>query len=49
MKVRRLEMKSFRGFRELSLEFNGQVTVLVGTNGAGKTSILDCLAVLLSQ
>jgi len=48
MKVRRLEMKSFRGFRELSVEFNGQVTVLVGINGAGKTSILDCLAVLLS-
>jgi predicted ATP-binding protein involved in virulence len=49
MKVRRLDMTSFRGFRELSLEFNGPMTVLVGTNGAGKTSILDCLAVLLSQ
>ncbi|HYH95621.1 AAA family ATPase, partial [Hyalangium sp.] len=49
MKVRRLEMKSFRGFRELSLEFSGQVTMLVGVNGAGKTSILDCLALLLSQ
>ncbi|MFE8604065.1 AAA family ATPase [Archangium violaceum] len=49
MKVRRLEMTSFRGFRELTLEFNGPMTVLVGTNGAGKTSILDCLAVLLSQ
>ncbi|HEX5750856.1 MAG TPA: AAA family ATPase [Archangium sp.] len=49
MKVRRLDMTSFRGFRELTLEFNGPMTVLVGTNGAGKTSILDCLAVLLSQ
>jgi predicted ATP-binding protein involved in virulence len=49
MKVRRLDMTSFRGFRELSLEFTGAVTVLVGINGAGKTSILDCLAVLLSQ
>ncbi|WPB77116.1 AAA family ATPase [Archangium violaceum] len=49
MKVRRLEMTSFRGFRELTLEFNGPMTVMVGTNGAGKTSILDCLAVLLSQ
>jgi predicted ATP-dependent endonuclease of OLD family len=33
MKVRRLEMNSFRGFRELSLEFTGQVTMLVGVNG----------------
>jgi predicted ATP-binding protein involved in virulence len=49
MKVRRLEMTSFRGFRELTLELTGPVTVLVGINGAGKTSILDCLAVLLSQ
>lgn len=49
MKVRRLDMKWFRGFRELSLEFTGNVTVLVGVNGAGKTSILDCLALLLSQ
>jgi predicted ATP-binding protein involved in virulence len=49
MMVRRLEMTSFRGFRELSLEFTGPVTVLVGINGAGKTSILDCLAVLLSE
>jgi predicted ATP-binding protein involved in virulence len=49
MKVRRLEMKSFRGFSELTLEFHGQVTVLIGVNGAGKTSILDCLALLLSQ
>jgi predicted ATP-binding protein involved in virulence len=49
MKVRRLEMTSFRGFRELTLEFTGPVAVLVGINGAGKTSILDCLALLLSQ
>lgn len=49
MKVRRLDMTSFRGFRELTLEFTEPVTVLVGVNGAGKTSILDCLAVLLAQ
>ncbi|WNG33436.1 AAA family ATPase [Archangium violaceum] len=49
MKVHRLNMTSFRGFHELSLEFTGPVTLLVGTNGAGKTSILYCLAVLLSQ
>jgi predicted ATP-binding protein involved in virulence len=49
MKVHRLEMTSFRGFRELTLEFNEALTVLVGVNGAGKTSVLRCLAVLLSQ
>jgi len=49
MKVRRLHMTSFRGFRDLSLEFTGPVTVLVGINGAGKTSVLECLSGLLFE
>ena len=49
MRVQKLWMKNFRGFSELELEFDEKVNVLVGINGAGKSSILDCLAILLSR
>lgn len=49
MQVRRLQLKNFRGISDLTLEFDGQEpTVFVGVNGVGKSSILDCLAIMLS-
>ncbi|MCW6050359.1 AAA family ATPase [Lyngbya sp. CCAP 1446/10] len=48
MKVKRLKMNSFRGFSDLSLELDkDEPTVFIGINGVGKSSILECLAVLL--
>ncbi|MEG4578438.1 AAA family ATPase [Microcoleus sp. MON1_C5] len=50
MKVKTLEMESFRGLGDLTLEFDStEPTLLVGINGSGKSSILDCLATLLSH
>jgi predicted ATP-binding protein involved in virulence len=50
MQVRRLKMESFRGIGDLTLEFSNKTpTVLIGINGVGKSSILECLAILLSQ
>lgn len=50
MKVRRLKIKNFRGLSDLELEFQeNEPMVLVGVNGVGKSSILDCLTILLSQ
>lgn len=50
MKVRHLKIKNFRGLSDLELEFQVQEPmVLVGVNGVGKSSILDCLTILLSQ
>jgi predicted ATP-binding protein involved in virulence len=49
VKVKRLKMNSFRGISDLTLEFDtDEPTVLIGINGVGKSSILDCLAILLS-
>jgi predicted ATP-binding protein involved in virulence len=49
MKIKELQINSFRGFDSLNLEFNrNQPTVFIGINGAGKSTILDCLAILLS-
>jgi len=49
MKLKRLELKNFRHFRESNIEFGKHLTVLVGVNGAGKTSVLDALAILISR
>lgn len=50
MKVKRLKMTAFRGISDLTLEFDtAEPTVFIGINGVGKSSILDCLAILLSR
>ena len=49
MKVKRLKMNSFRGISDLTMEFDtDEPTVFIGINGVGKSSILECLAILLS-
>ena len=43
----RLQIDGFRGIEAAAIEFaRGQATVLVGKNGAGKSAVLDCLAIL---
>ena len=46
--VKKLKLENFRGFEQLELEFHQELTVLIGDNGAGKTAILDCLAIFLN-
>lgn len=48
MMINRLRLNGFRGIREMELEFSEHVNVLVGVNGAGKSSVLDAIAILLS-
>lgn len=47
MRFASLHMRDFRGTRELAIDFEPDVTVIVGRNGAGKTSILDALTVMI--
>lgn len=47
-KVDNLKIVNFRGFRELSLDFDPRLTIFVGANGAGKSAILDSLSMSLS-
>ena len=46
MRFQSLHMKDFRGIRTLIVDFEPDLTVIVGRNGAGKTSILDALGEL---
>ena len=49
MKLKSLALTHFRGIRDLRLEFADHVNVLAGVNGAGKTAVLDCAAIMLSR
>ena len=49
MEIKQLEIENFRGIEKLSLDFTKPTTVFKGDNGAGKSAILDCLAILLSR
>lgn len=45
MKITSLECSNYRCFKNLKLDFDRQMTVLVGRNCAGKTAILDLLTI----
>lgn len=45
MRIDTLTLTHFRGFQSLELDLHPQLTVLAGINGAGKTSVLEGLAV----
>ncbi len=49
MRLKKLSLTNFRGFSSLELDLDPKLTVLVGVNGAGKTSILDALASMLTS
>ncbi|MDR1111476.1 MAG: AAA family ATPase [Deltaproteobacteria bacterium] len=49
MRIRSLHIKNYRCFSELNIFFDKQLTVIVGVNGSGKTSILDALSIFLKS
>jgi len=48
MKIDTLSLKNFRAAKNLNLRFHESLNVFVGVNGAGKSTILDTLAIMLS-
>lgn len=48
MHIHKLTLERFRGAQDLPLELNEKLNVFVGMNGAGKSSILDATAIILS-
>ncbi len=49
MRINELNIENFRGFRECTIRFpDSNLAVFAGINGAGKTAVLDCIAMLLN-
>lgn len=48
MHVTELKLFNFRGAKELPLDLDEHLNVFVGMNGAGKSSVLDACAIMLS-
>lgn len=48
MKINSIKLVNFKGFKEASLTFDKQLTVIIGANGSGKSSILDAVSITLS-
>jgi len=44
-----IAIRNFRGIEDMYLDFNGKSTVLYGINGAGKSTILKSINLLLAQ
>jgi len=47
MNIQHINIKNFKGFSESNFSFNPQMTVLIGDNATGKTTILDVLSIVL--
>jgi len=50
MRIKEIEIENYRGFKNTKkITFKNDINVIVGSNGAGKTSILDLIASFLNH
>lgn len=49
MKLVKLKLKNFRGYRELEVNFHRNLNVLIGKNDVGKSTILDALNIFFND
>lgn len=49
MYLSRLQIKNFRGIKELNIKFNSALNVLIGPNGKNKTAIIDAIRLFYSR
>lgn len=49
MNIQKIRLKNYRCFTDLEIELHDKLTVFVGNNGSGKTSVLEGLAISLGS
>lgn len=47
LRISELEISNFRRFESLSIDFDRQLTVIVGDNGTGKSTLIDAASIAL--
>lgn len=47
MRIHKIRIQNFRGIEDMTLELDPKLTVLVGANNAGKTTVLDALEAIV--
>lgn len=47
--LKTVDIKSFRGIRDLSIKKLGSINLIVGDNNCGKTSVLEAIELLRSS
>lgn len=45
MKINEITIKNFRGFEDFHAELNPDLTVFIGNNGSGKSTVLDAISI----
>lgn len=48
MKIASIDISNYCGIRDLHLDFEPRTNILIGVNGAGKSSVMRCIAILMS-
>jgi predicted ATP-binding protein involved in virulence len=48
LRIKKMGFFGFRKFNKFHLDFDSKLTVLIGDNGAGKTSVIDAIVKMLS-
>ena len=49
MEINRLRLRNFRGFEDAEFDFEAGMNLIVGINGAGKSTVLDALSIAFSK
>jgi predicted ATP-binding protein involved in virulence len=49
MRFQKAVISNYKGIEHLEISFNEGINLFIGNNGAGKTSLLDSLSVIISQ
>ncbi len=48
MIIEKLKLRNFRGIEKVNIKFDKQINVIYGANGAGKSTVLDAIVIMLS-
>ena len=49
MKIKALSLTNFKGFKQVSFDFDGKNILISGINGCGKSSVLEAITLILSK